>query len=447
MYEQPAISTQEEQYSHEYPHAHDHEAWRAYWAERGQPWRIEPEIDAERQAELAARLAISVDVEHGIFPFRRMKLHRADIEWLLATHENGRGPVDYDDPEQRERSGLDLRGADLSYAQLQNLPLARTVGDVTWRIWTNLTEKQHRMATVHLQHADLKGAHLEGSSFEYADMEGTDLRGAYLQDANLGTVSLRGAYCEGAHMEGVDFWLAHLEGIFLWRTYLQGTRLSEANLDGAHLDHPVVVDKHGIGPRLVDVHWGNAILANVHWSEVRMLGDEHQARQKLRDGEPKNRETRLAELEEAVRANRQLAVALQAQGMNEDAARFIYRSQVLQRKVFALQGPRKLGSYLFSLFLAMLTGYGHRMWRILIAYALLISLFATLYFTLSQGQPHPMNVLDSIILSITAFHGRVFSSPFSLGSLSGVVAACEAITGLLFEGIFIAMLTQRFFGH
>lgn len=33
-----------------------------------------------------------------------------------------------------------------------------------------------------------------------------------------------------------------------------------------------------------------------------------------------------------MRANRQLAVALQAQGLNEEAARFAYRAHVLQRK-------------------------------------------------------------------------------------------------------------------
>jgi uncharacterized protein YjbI with pentapeptide repeats len=106
-----------------------------------------------------------------------MKLKRADIEWLLANHENGRGPVDYHDLNQRDRVGLDLRGADLSYAHLQNLPLARTIGDVTWRTWTTLTEKQHRTAAIQLQHADLKDARLEGSSLEYAILSITAFHG------------------------------------------------------------------------------------------------------------------------------------------------------------------------------------------------------------------------------------------------------------------------------
>src|SRR5947209_12054460 len=170
--------------------------WPAFWANQGQPWRTEPEIDAQRQVELAACRNITPAILQGIYPFKGMKLQRADIEWLLATHENGRGPVDYHDESQRDRVGLDLRGADLSHAQLQNLPLARTIGDVTWRTWTNLTEKQHRMAAIQLQHADLKGAHLEEAALEYANLEQADLRACHLEKVNLGTASLQGAYCE-----------------------------------------------------------------------------------------------------------------------------------------------------------------------------------------------------------------------------------------------------------
>ena len=34
------------------PASSDHEGWQRYWAERGWPWRREPEITLERQAEL-----------------------------------------------------------------------------------------------------------------------------------------------------------------------------------------------------------------------------------------------------------------------------------------------------------------------------------------------------------------------------------------------------------
>src|SRR5258708_28161716 len=81
-------------------------AWRTYWRVWGQLWRTEPEIDIERQKYLAERRAMLSDTEKGIYPFKGVRLSRADIEWLLATHENGRGLVDWSDESQREREGL-----------------------------------------------------------------------------------------------------------------------------------------------------------------------------------------------------------------------------------------------------------------------------------------------------------------------------------------------------
>src|SRR5919109_975362 len=102
------------------------EAWKVYWKAQGQPWRIEPEIDKERQKYLSERRDIELEraslypeliseFEQGSFPFENIKLTRADVEWLLATHESRGlcGPVDLSDENQRERVGIDLRGADL----------------------------------------------------------------------------------------------------------------------------------------------------------------------------------------------------------------------------------------------------------------------------------------------------------------------------------------------
>src|SRR5437588_8302649 len=107
------------------PATNDPEAWKAYWKEQGQSWRTEPKIDAERQKYLAERRNIKPDIEKGIYPFKDIKLNRADVEWLLTTHENGRGPVDWSYQCQRERVGIDVRGADLKDVNLSNLPLAK----------------------------------------------------------------------------------------------------------------------------------------------------------------------------------------------------------------------------------------------------------------------------------------------------------------------------------
>src|SRR2546421_1409120 len=105
------------------PITENRDAWHAYWQALNQPWRTEPEIDEMRQAYLAKRRNITPNKEQGISPFKDIKLSRADIEWLLATHEDGRGPVDWSDEQQRNRKGLDLAGADVRNANLSGVPL------------------------------------------------------------------------------------------------------------------------------------------------------------------------------------------------------------------------------------------------------------------------------------------------------------------------------------
>ncbi len=124
------------------PAERDPAAWRTYWEALSQPWRTEPEIDLKRQADLARHRAIVPDVEKGIYPYKGMQLSRADVEWLLATHQDGRGPIDWNEPSQHGRDGLDLRGADLRNENLQNLPLARLQGGLAVGNFRDATEEQ-----------------------------------------------------------------------------------------------------------------------------------------------------------------------------------------------------------------------------------------------------------------------------------------------------------------
>ena len=162
----------------------DREAWIAYWKEQGQSWRTEPEIDAERQTFLAERRSITPDIK-GIYPFRGIKLSRADIEWLLATHENGHGPIDWSDTTQRGRDGLDLRGSNLQGIDLHSLPLAKVRGGVRGEDWVAATREQRHIAAVHWEGCNLRWARLEGSTFTCAHLEGADLREARLEGADL----------------------------------------------------------------------------------------------------------------------------------------------------------------------------------------------------------------------------------------------------------------------
>src|SRR5260370_1574378 len=104
----------------------------------------------------------------------------------------------------------------------------------------------------------------------------------------------------------------------------------------------------------------------------------------------------------AVRANRQLAVVLRAQGLNEAADRFAYRAQVLQRRVLWRSGARSYGSYFFSCFLDVLAGYGYKPGRTVLAYISTILSFSIIYFLLGLFPAYRVSIssLYALIISI-----------------------------------------------
>jgi uncharacterized protein YjbI with pentapeptide repeats len=438
------------------------------------PWRTEPEIDHERQRFLAGCLATIPDFKQGIYPFKDIKLTRADVEWLLITHEGGRGPVDWNDVQQRSRIGLDLRGADLRQVDLRNLPLTRMRSGLTREEWNLTTLEQRHMAGVHLQGANLSQAHLEGAVLQGAHLDGATLRGTHLEEANLFRAYLKDAYLRVAHLEEAKLRGTRMEGAYLPEAHLQGADLRNAFFDSASNLERITLNeaKHGCA-LLADVQWGSVNLSVVNWLQLKILGDDYKARQReisISARTAREKGKLLEDYHEAVRAYRQLANAMRAQGMNEEAIPFAYRAQLLQRKVYWRQvrwgqvgsletdTPQKglrqsamdlwrrfrsFGAYAFSWFLDILAGYGYKPGRSLFIYILMIAVFATCYYLVGH-----LTLSEALIFSVTSFHGRGFlPGPFALGNPVTGLAAVEAVVGLFIEISFIATFTQRFFGR
>jgi hypothetical protein len=284
-----------------------------------------------------------------------------------------------------------------------------------------------------------------------------DLRASDLREVNLSGLVLRRAELRRAHLERAELRRAHLEGAYLRRAHLEGAYLRRAHLEGASLADAfltsatdlweIVLGNKQVGfVSLAGVHWGEVDLSVVDWTQVNVLGDEQQAgRLKGDDGKIKDAALRLFEYRIAVRANRQLAVALQGQGLSEEAAHFAYRAQLLQRVVLRRQG--KVGRYLFSLLLDLLAGYGYRPGRSLIAYLLIIFGFMGLYLLNAHFVAPHLRWDEALVLSLSSFHGRgFFSQDISLGDTYARLAAAEAVVGLLIEVSLIATFTQRFLG-
>lgn len=231
------------------------------------------------------------------------------------------------------------------------------------------------------------------------------------------------------------------------RTHLEGADLNGCFLDAQTNLNSVTLFSQEMGAvSPVDVHWADVNLAVVDWSVLSKLGDERAALQQQDTDRTPDAQIFLVEfLKRATRAYRQLSVVLRNQGLNEDAARFAYRAQLMQRKVF--WHTRKFGRYLFSLFLGLTTGYGYRVWRSFATYVFVILVFATIYFLLGLRVGLPISYGDAIVFSMTSFHGRGFSPGENIGLSNPltVFAAIEAFVGLLIEVTFIATLTQRLF--
>ncbi|MBA2676800.1 MAG: pentapeptide repeat-containing protein [Ktedonobacteraceae bacterium] len=424
--------------------------WQAYWRAQGQPWRREPEIDEKRQRQLERMRAIEPQIEQSIYPFGGEKLTRADVEWLLATHEQGRGPIDWSDLEQRKRKGIDLRGADLSKLNLRYLPLARLQAGIYWYdSEQSLTPEHMRLGATNMEGVDLREAHLEGASLGYVNLRRAVLYSIRLDEAMLRDAHMQDAVLYSAHLDNADLKGAHLEGAYMFRTQLSGANLQEVFFDATtDLTGAMLGEKKQRFISLAGAHWGGVDISVINWSQVGYLGDEEQARQpKNGDGTMKDAETRLQEYRTAVRANRQVAVALREQGMNEEAMPFAYRAQMLQRSVYRRQ--RQVGRYLFSLFLDALAGYGYKPTRCFTAYACAILAFATAYYLLGPASHLQFTPIEAVVFSMISFHGRGFAPSISvgIGSLIAILTAVEALVGIIIELTLIATLTQRLFSR
>jgi len=332
--------------------------------------------------------------------------------------------------------GVDLYNAHLEGTDLREVHLERA----------NLSAAYLQDAylyNAYLEDAYLSEAHLEGADLRAAHLEGADLSEAHLERADLSEAHLERTNLKGANLEGADLRAAHLEGADLSEAHLEGGNLSGAfftsvtNLKGVHFGN----EKSGF-VLLAGVRWSDVDLSVVDWTQMNILGDEYQARRRKKEnGEAKDSATRLEEYRTAVRANRQLAVALQGEGLNEEAARYAYRAQRLQRVVLRLQ--RKLGQYLFSWFLDLLVGYGYRPGRTLFWYLAIIFGFSIAYFASGNLSP-----LEAFIFSLTSFHGRGFfpESTVYFNDARAILAVYEAVIGFLIEASLIATFTQRFIG-
>jgi uncharacterized protein YjbI with pentapeptide repeats len=407
----------------------------------------------ERQAEL--RAAYDANVAAGKAPYEGVRIRTLDeLSWIMRERDwSG-------EQYARGRDRANLSGAFLEAANLSGVYL-----------W--LAD----LSGARLERANLSGAHLYGANLSGAFLEAANLSGAYLRDAalsgaDLGWATLSGAELVGANLSGAMLQRANLSGAMLQRATLNGTNLLDATLSGANLrgtrmnaDTYLTGAKLDARTRLADIVWNGALVTRLNWEDVDRLGEEYlvwQTRGRITvretNGEtelvtvlevPKNKVERLRDFQDAVLANRQVATLLRSQGLNEHADRFAYRAQVLQREVFWRQ--RQWGGWFLLALLWLLSGYGYRLWRILAAYGAVLLIFMLVYWRMGvhsfPHEPGLQAMWDSFLVSLSAIHGRTTFEQLSAWSPTAWAAAVESVVGIIIEGVFVAMLVQRFFAR
>ncbi len=251
---------------------HDAETWKAYWKEQGQPWRTEPIIDEERQQRLLSYSQGGVDIEREMYPFKGVRLSRADVEWLVAMQEQRSAKERMDGSKsgkQQKSFGLDVRGADLSGVNLSHLSLMGLHAGLSLEEGRHATVEQSRAAAANLAKADMSNTHLQGAQLSWATLDEAVLVEAHLEGADLGKASLKQAILAGTHLEGVDLTKAHLEGSTLLEARLERAMLQRAYLEGANL-----FEAHLEGARLVGAHLEGTSLLGTHFEGKALGGDE-----------------------------------------------------------------------------------------------------------------------------------------------------------------------------
>lgn len=382
--------------------------------------------------------------------------------------------------EQSDMSGLQAIGVTLNGATLQHSNLNDS------QLWfSDFTRANIR--EVNLDNAELQGSCLASAVFAGSNLRRTRLDGADLSDADLRGTTLSGAKLHGANLQNAqlgssDFGIVHPEvrtssddprrrplaesrgeeaadflGCDQHHEKLRELRkfdpsfpsyLGPADLRNASFDDETRLDsvtlsnpQHG-SARTADINWNDVNLSVINWRDALASGDGLRAALGLgnRSQKPGFRSGEL--VEEWVRSNRLLAAILASQGLSEIADHYAYRAQVAQRRMYKQEG--QAGRWIFSLFLALIAGYGYRPIRAVFCYFAVISLFWILYL-IEAPDRHAISPLGALILSIASFHGRgLFPNGVALDSAIVVTAACQAVVGLVVEATFIATFAQRF---
>ena len=269
------------------------------------------------------------------------------------------------------------------------------------------------------QNIDAQEADLAGSDLSRADLAAANFKKANLTGADLSRVNLASADLEECHLLKCD-----LTGARLWYAFIKNANLAESNLQ--------------------EVDFLKASLSCVKLWHVKLEKAKLLTRHNFIGRDPIDEKGALS----ASEAYRNIKQYFITSGRYDDASWASFKERQLERK--HLFQNKKL-SYIPSLLMALLCGYGEKPYRVIASSFAIVFLYSLIYFLLNilnvpqDYAAGSLNVWDYIYFSIVTFTTLGFGdlTP-KLTPFFQMLTCSEAFVGAFMMGLFVFTLARKY---
>ena len=326
------------------------------------------------------------------------------VKSLLEKHKDDK---DLTTEKNYIKPGWDWSEADLQEWNLRGLTLSS--------IGNRANFEKANLSAAELQEAGLACAKLEEANLFSADLQRADLEGANLQKAILYEADLRGADLNGAD----------LQKAILVRANLQKTDLTGSNLRDAEFSEETILKD----ARLFQCRLENSTMKRAHNQLDKIV---------IQEREKKYSEARDVYL--------MLKNYFRQEGLYEISGEYYYREKLMERA--CNRGNGEWRKWFLNHLLGKIAGYGERPGRVILWWAIIISLSALVYWV-SDGIMAGNNICyDPTPLEAVYFSGVTFTT-LGFGDLAPkpgvfqIFAFGEALLGAIFMAMFIFVFARK----
>ena len=295
------------------------------------------------------------------------------------------------------------------------------------KVLTDYIETSDSIKGFYLRRLEFPQAQWQAIDAEGSDLAGSDLSGADLTAANLSQVNFTGACLSKANLastdlEGAHFLKCDLSGTRLWSAMISNTNLVESNLEKAD--------------------FLKANISNTKFWHINLDNAKFLTRHNFIGNKPIDEDGPLS----ASEAYRNLKQYFIANGRYDDSSWASFKERQLERKYFFK--IRKV-SYLPSLLMALLCGYGEKPYRVILSSLVIILFYSALYSILAVLKPiasiEVFRVWDYLYFSIVTFTTVGFGDLTPrMVPLFQMITGSEALIGVFMMGLFVFTLARKY---